>query len=102
VANGLQVARPRGAQNRKQNGIPLRDLFAPFSPVGRGGARGVLDSCIIRSRRGCGYIASSLRMLAEMREQPGGSGVNMAMFAAVLPDRSRWCIAFRRFFYLAV
>jgi hypothetical protein len=32
-------------------------------------------------------------MLAEMREQPGGSGVNMATFAAVQPDSSR-CSAF--------
>jgi len=39
------------------------------------------------------YVASPLRILAEMRKHPGGSGVNMAMSAAVQPDRSR-CSAF--------
>jgi hypothetical protein len=47
-------------------------------------------------------VARPLRIVAEMRKHPGGSGMNMATSTALQPDRSRWCIAFRRFFYLAV
>lgn len=32
-------------------------------------------------------------MIAEMRKHPGGSGVNMAMFAAVPPNCSRCSIS---------
>jgi hypothetical protein len=38
---------------------------------------------------GCSYDGNPLPILAEMREQPGGSGVNMATFPTVQPDSSR-------------
>jgi hypothetical protein len=65
----------------------------------RDGSRSENEPLMNTERRGSNrltrssYVASPLRILAEMRKHPGGSGVNMAMFAAVPPDSSR-CSAF--------